>query len=186
MTLSDITKECKDKMNKVVNSLNSDFASIRSGRANPGVLDRIKVNAYEQLMPLNQLASISVPEARLIIIEPWDKTLLGLIEKAILKSDLGINPVNDGKIIRLAIPPLTEERRKQYVKQAKAVSEERKIGIRNIRRGMNDKIKKEEKENSLSEDESKNWQEKMQEITNSYIDKISKLTEEKEKEIMEV
>jgi ribosome recycling factor len=173
-------------MNKTVESLISEFSSIRSGRANPGILDRIKVSAYEQMMPLNQVASISVPEARLIVVEPWDKSLLGAIEKALLKSDLGINPINDGKIIRLAIPPLTEERRKQYVKQAKAVAEDRKTVIRNIRREMNEKIKGEEKAKSISEDDSKKWQEKIQEITNIFIDKITKLSEEKEKEIMEV
>lgn len=186
MTFDELKKECNDKMNKVIDSLNNEFASIRSGRANPGILDKIKVEAYGQAMPLNQMASISVPEARLIVIEPWDKSQLGSIEKAIHKSDIGINPINDGKIIRLAIPALTEERRKEYVKQAKSIAEDRKTGIRNIRRECNDAVKKEEKENSLSEDEAKKWQDKIQKITDSFIEKIDKITEKKEKEIMEV
>jgi ribosome recycling factor len=186
MTYDELEKDCKDKMNKVIDSLKHEFASIRSGRANPGILDKIKVDAYGQSMPLNQLATISIPEARLIVIEPWDKSLLGIIEKAIQKSDLGINPVNDGKIVRLAIPPLTEERRKEYVKQAKAMSEDRKTAIRNIRRDFNETVKKEEKQSTISEDNSKKWQEKIQKITDDYINKISKITDEKEKEIMEV
>jgi ribosome recycling factor len=185
-TYEQIKKECSEKMDKVIESLNAEFGSIRSGRANPSILDRIKVEAYGQTMPLNQLASISVPEARLIVIEPWDKSQLGPIEKAIQKSDIGINPVNDGKIIRLAIPPLTEQRRKDYVKQAKAISEEKKTIIRNIRRDENEKIKKEEKSHTISEDESKKWQDNIQKLTDSYIEKIVKLTETKEKEIMEV
>jgi ribosome recycling factor len=186
MTYDELEKDCKSKMNKVIESLKSEFASIRSGRANPGILDKIKVDAYGQSMPLNQLATISVPEARLIVIEPWDKSQLGPIEKAIQKSDLGINPINDGKIIRLAIPPLTEERRKEYVKQAKAMAEERKTAIRNIRREFNDIIKKEEKNSEISEDISKRWLDSIQKLTDQYVDKISNLTEEKEKEIMEV
>jgi ribosome recycling factor len=186
MTYDELEKDCKSKMNKVIESLKSEFASIRSGRANPGILDKIKVEAYGQSMPLNQLATISVPEARLIVIEPWDKSQLGSIEKAIQKSDLGINPINDGKIIRLAIPPLTEERRKEYVKQAKAMAEERKTAIRNIRRELNDIVKKEEKNSEISEDVSKRWLDSIQKLTDQYVDKISNLTEEKEKEIMEV
>ncbi len=186
MTFSEIEKDCKSKMNKVIESLRSEFAGIRSGRANPGILDKIKVEAYGQMMPINQLATISVPEARLIVIEPWDKSILGPLEKAIQKSDLGINPINDGKIIRLAIPPLTEERRKEYVKQAKSIAEDRKTAIRNIRREFNDMIKHEEKESNISEDESKKWLDNIQKITDEYVDKISTITEEKEKEIMEV
>ncbi len=186
MTFDELKKDCNNKMNKVIESLNNEFASIRSGRANPGVLDKIKIEAYGQTMPLNQMASISIPEARLIVIEPWDKSQLGSIEKAIHKSDIGINPINDGKIIRLAVPPLTEERRKEYVKQARAIAEDRKTGIRNIRREFNDIVKKEEKESSLSEDESKKWQDNIQKITDSFIENIDKITEKKEKEIMEV
>lgn len=186
MTIDDIKKECNEKMNKVIDSLNSEFAVIRSGRANPGILDKIRVDAYGQTMPLNQLATISVPEARLIVIEPWDKSQLGSIEKAINKSDIGINPINDGKIIRLAIPQLTEERRKEYVKKAKSISEQRKTVIRNIRREVNDSIKKEEKNSDISEDVAKRLQDKVQELTDSFIEKIDNITNTKEKEIMEV
>jgi ribosome recycling factor len=186
MTLNEVKKECKEKMDKVIDSLNSEFAGIRSGRANPKLLDKIMVEAYGQSMPLNQVATISVPEARLIVVEPWDKSLLGNVEKAIHKSDLGINPINDGKIIRLAIPPLTEERRKEYVKQAKSIAEDRKTAIRNIRREVNDKIKKEEKSSNISEDESKRFQDEVQTITDSYIEKIDNVTDAKEKEIMEI
>ncbi len=186
MTFGEIEKDCREKMDKVVDSLKHEFASIRSGRANPGILDKIRVDAYGQTMPINQLATVSVPEARLIVIEPWDKSQLASVEKAIHASDIGINPTNDGKVIRLAIPQLTEERRKEYVKQAKSLAEERKTAIRNVRRDFNDIVKKEEKDSNISEDESKKWLDKIQKITDEYVAKISNITDEKEKEIMEV
>lgn len=185
MTL-DIHKEMEEKMNKTIDSCSNEMSSVRAGRANPSLLDRISIDYFGVQTPLNQVANISSPEPRLIVVQPWDVNVLGDIEKSISQSDLGINPSNDGKIIRLSIPQLTEERRIELSKQVKGIGENSKIAIRNQRRDANDTIKKMVKSNDLTEDEGKQAEGKVQTITDKFVSKIDKLVEEKEKEIMEV
>ncbi len=169
-----------------IEALKKEFASIRTGRASLALLDGIVVNYYGVSTPLQQLTSLSIPESRLIAIQPWDPKIIPDIEKAIMKSDLGITPVNDGRMIRIQIPPLTEERRKQLVKVVKKKAEDAKIAIRNIRRDTIDELKKLEKEKHLSEDDVKRSQDEIQKITDSYITKVDEVLSHKEKEIMEV
>lgn len=176
----------EEKMNKTLEVLQSDFGTIRAGRANPHVLDKIKVDYYGTPTPLQQVGNITVPEARMIVIQPWEKSLLKAIEKAILTSELGINPTNDGSVIRLVFPELTEERRKDLSKEVKKKGEGAKVAIRNIRRDANDALKKMEKNNELSEDERKQGEEKIQKITDKMIAKVDAATEAKTKEIMTV
>ncbi|WP_312097929.1 ribosome recycling factor [Niallia sp.] len=176
----------KEKMNKAIQSYSRELASIRAGRANASLLDRITVDYYGAPTPINQIAGISVPEARLLVIQPYDKTILGDIEKAILKSDIGLNPSNDGSVIRLSIPMLTEERRKELVKNVKKESEEAKIAIRNIRRDGNDDLKKLEKNGDITEDALRGYNDDIQKLTDEFISKVDALTKEKEKEILEV
>jgi ribosome recycling factor len=176
----------EEKMKKTVASLKDGFASLRTGRASAALFDKIRVDYYGEKSPLNQVANISVPEARLIVIQPWDKTLIGEIEKAIRSSELSLNPSNDGKVIRIAIPPLTSERRKELVKLAKNQAEQSRVAIRNIRRDGNDELKKLLKDASITEDDEGKGVEDLQKLTNSYIDKVNLVLEEKEKEIMEV
>lgn len=173
-------------MNKVLTNLKSEFATIRTGRASTALLDKILVDYYGTPTPVNQVATISVPEPKMILIQPWETNMLQVIEKAILKSDLGLTPNNDGKVIRLILPDLTAERRKELVKYAKKKAEEAKVSIRNIRREYNDMLKKMEKNKEISEDDSKRSQEEIQKITDKYIDKADEILENKEKEIMEV
>lgn len=184
--LPDLLDETKVRMEKTIISLRDEFAHIRTGRASSNLVDRIKISYYDTLTPLKQIANISIPESNLIVIQPWDKNCLSEIEKAIWKSDLGLAPSIDGNIIRLTIPPLNEERRKELVKLVKKDAENGKISIRNIRREVNDLVKKEEKESNISEDECKNYQNKIQILTDEYTEKIDKLLKLKEKEIMEV
>jgi ribosome recycling factor len=176
----------KEKMTKAIQAYTRELASIRAGRASASLLDRITVDYYGAPTPVNQVAGISTPEARLLVIQPYDKTILGDIEKAILKSDLGINPTNDGSIIRIAIPQLTEERRKELVKVIKKESEEAKIAIRNIRRDANDEFKKLEKNGEITEDAHRGYSDDIQKLTDDHITKIDQITKDKEKEIMEV
>ncbi|WP_019242277.1 MULTISPECIES: ribosome recycling factor [Bacillus] len=176
----------KERMDKAVQSLSRELATIRAGRANASILDKVTVDYYGAPTPINQLAGISVPEARLLVIQPYDKTVLGEIEKAILKSDLGLNPSNDGSIIRIAIPALTEERRKELVKLVKKEAEESKVAVRNIRRDGNDDLKKLEKNNEITEDELRGYSDDIQKITDAHIVKIDDVAKEKEKEIMSV
>jgi ribosome recycling factor len=176
----------KEKMTKAIQAYTRELASVRAGRASASLLDRINVDYYGAPTPVNQLAGISTPEARLLVIQPYDKTILGEIEKAILKSDLGLNPSNDGMIIRIAIPQLTEERRKELVKVIKKEAEEAKIAIRNIRRDANDDFKKLEKNGEITEDAHRGFSEDVQKLTDEHINKIDQITKEKEKEIMEV
>ena len=182
--LEEIIAEMESKMQKSVVSLQKEFATIRTGRANPAMFESIRVDAYGSEMPLNQVATISIPEPRLVVIQPWDKGNLGAIEKAILKSDLSVNPSNDGNLIRIQIPDLTEERRKEYVKLARHKAEECRIAVRNIRRDGNDMVKDLEKEKEITEDESKAAQTRIQKITDKYIDEVQKNTDNKEKEIL--
>lgn len=174
------------KMAKSYDNLLSEFGAIRAGRANPHVLDRITVDYYGVPTPLQQVGNITVPEARMIQIQPWDTSLLKAIEKAIQTSDLGINPTNDGKLIRLVFPELTEERRKQLVKDVKKKGEGAKVAVRNIRRDANDSFKKLSKSSEVSEDEIKELEEKIQKMTDKYIKEIDKAVEEKSKEILKV
>ncbi len=172
------------KMQKSYDNLAGEYASIRAGRANPHILDKLTVDYYGTPTPIQQVGNISVPEARIILIQPWEKSLIKEIEKAILTSDIGINPSNDGTAIRLVFPELTEERRKELVKDVKKKAENAKVAVRNIRRDGNDAFKKIGKE--ISEDELKELEEKLQKVTDSYIQKVDKLMEEKSKEIMTV
>ena len=176
----------EDKMEKSLDVLLDEYASIRAGRANPHVLDRIRVDYYGTPTPLQQVGNVSVPEARMIVIQPWEKNLLKEIEKAILVSDLGINPTNDGNVIRLVFPELTEERRKDLAKDVKKKGEGAKVAIRNIRRDAIDSIKKMEKAGDISEDDLKQVEEKIQKITDKMIEKVDKAIETKTKEIMTV
>ncbi|MGP7817475.1 ribosome recycling factor [Niallia sp. 01092] len=181
-----VISQTKEKMNKAIQSYSRELASIRAGRANASLLDRISVDYYGAPTPVNQLAGISVPEARLLVIQPYDKSVLGEIEKAILKSDIGLNPSNDGSVIRLSIPMLTEERRKELVKNVKKESEEAKVAIRNIRRDGNDDLKKLEKNGEITEDALRGYNDDIQKLTDEFISKVDALTKEKEKEILEV
>jgi ribosome recycling factor len=178
--------QIEEKMEKTVSVLEEKFSEIRAGRANPAILNKIKVQYYGVPTPINQVAGISVPEARMIVIQPWDASILKDIEKAILTSDIGINPNNDGKLIRLAFPELTEERRKDITKDIKKLTEESKIAIRSIRRDAIDEAKKEQKDGELTEDEEKQAEEKIQKVTDKYIGIIDEVSVKKEKEIMSV
>lgn len=184
--ISDIKKDTEDRMAKTVSVYKEDLLTIRAGRANPSLLDKINIDYYGQATPLNQAASISAPEARLLVIQPWDANLIPEIEKAILKSDLGLNPSNDGKLIRLAIPQLTEERRQELTKVVKKNGESAKIAVRNIRREAMDDVKKLEKNKEITEDEQKVYEEDVQKLTDKYIKLIDQATENKEKELMEI
>lgn len=181
-----VLANAKERMTKAISAYTRELASIRAGRANASLLDRLSIDYYGAPTPVNQLAGISVPEARLLVIQPYDKSVLGEIEKAILKSDLGLTPSNDGNIIRLTIPQLTEERRKELVKVIKKDSEEAKVAVRNIRRDANDDLKKLEKGGEITEDELRGYSEDIQKLTDEYISKIDQITKEKEKEVLEV
>jgi ribosome recycling factor len=182
----ELKRKTTERMAGAIEALKKEFASIRTGRASLALLDTIVVNYYDVSTPLQQLASLSIPESRLIAIQPWDPKIIPDIEKAIMKSDLGITPANDGRMIRIQIPPLTEERRKQLVKVVKKKAEDAKIAIRNIRRDTIDELKKLEKEKHLSEDDVKRSQDEIQKITDSYIAKVDEVLTHKEKEITEV
>ncbi|MCR4676720.1 MAG: ribosome recycling factor [Sphaerochaetaceae bacterium] len=177
---------CEEKMKKSVNALTTDYMALRTGRASSALFDKIRVDYYGQETPLNQVASVSVPEARLVVIQPWDKSLLSAIEKAIQKSDLGLNPSNDGKLLRINFPPLTGDRRKELAKQAKTTAEASRVAIRNIRREGMDEIKKLQKNGEISEDEQAQAETDLQKLTDNYIGQINKIADDKEKEILEV
>ena len=174
------------KMDKSIQSLKKDLSTLRTGRANSNMLDTIKVDVYGQSMPIDQLATVSVPEARLISIQVWDKANIALIDSAIQKSELGINPQIDGQIIRLRIPDLTEERRKDLIKILKNMGEKGKVSIRNVRREANEELKKKLKEKIISEDENKNFEKNIQKLTDSSVENIEKILSEKEKEILQI
>ena len=179
-------KEFERKMDKTLEVLASDFGTIRAGRANAQVLDRITVEYYGVPTPLNQVGTISSPDPRTLVIQPWDTTLLRAIEKAIQVSDLGINPQNDGRVIRLAFPQLTEERRKELIKQVKKYGEDAKVAVRNVRRDANDQLKKLEKDKAISEDELKKATDDVQKLTDRYVAKVDEKCAAKEKEIMDL
>jgi ribosome recycling factor len=183
---AEVRKRLKERMDKAIDALKKDLASIRTGRASLSIFDGILVDYYGTPTPINHLATLSIPESRLITIQPWEPKMIQEIERAIQKSDLGLNPTNDGKIIRVAIPPLTEERRKQIVKHVHKRGEEAKIAIRNIRRDANEEVKRLEKEEHLSKDETKRSLDEIQKITDSYIKKVDEIVKHKEDEVMEV
>ena len=179
-------QECEGKMKKTIDALHHEFEGLRAGRANPAVLDRVTVEYYGSQTPIAQVGSISIPEARTLIIQPWDAGILGNIERAIIKADIGINPNNDGKVIRLIFPTLTEERRKELVKDVHKYSEGAKVAIRNIRRDTIEKYKDMKKKSEITEDDLKSTEKDIQDLTDKYVKEIDKLTQEKEKEIMTV
>lgn len=184
--IKDIEKTMFEKMEKTINVLKSELVSIRAGRANPALLDRIVVECYGSDMPLNQVGNVSAPEPRVLMISPWDPKTIPMIEKAIQKSDLGMNPTSDGKIIRLIVPQLTEERRKELIKKVKKDGEEAKVAVRNIRRDANESLKKLKKDNEITEDELKKSEDDTQKTTDKFIREVDKLVEAKDKEMMEV
>lgn len=184
--LKDTLKELEERMNKTISFMQEEFSAIRAGRANPHVLDRITVDYYGTQTPLQQVGNVSVPEARMILIQPWDKSLLKEIEKAILTSDLGINPTNDGSVIRLLFPELTEERRKALAKDIRKKGEAAKVAVRNIRRDGADAFKKMEKANEITEDDLADANEKLQKLTDKAVERIDKAVEVKDKELMTV
>ncbi|KOA20865.1 ribosome-recycling factor [Clostridium homopropionicum DSM 5847] len=184
--IKEIIQKSEEKMDKTISILKKELATMKAGKANPTMLDRISVEYYGSETPINQLAGISSPEPRVLLIQPWDKASLKSIEKAILQSDLGINPSNDGNVIRLIVPELTEETRKQIVKKVKKSGEDGKVAIRSIRRDANDKIKNLKKENEITEDEAQSAEESMQKLTDKFIKKIDEVVIEKEKEVMSV
>ncbi len=186
LTMDELMREIERKMDKAIDVLNGDFKKVRTGRANPAILDNVNVDYYGTPTPLNQVGNISVPDPQMIVIAPWEKKMLSEIEKAIQRADLGMTPQNDGNIIRLPIPPLTEERRKELVKQVKKLGENAKIPIRNVRREGNDKLKKMEKNKEISQDDQKQQMAKIQTVTDEHIKNVDELIAAKEKELMEV
>ena len=181
-----IEQNYSTKMDKTIQSYKKEISSLRTGRANPSMLDIVKIDVYGQLMPINQLATVSVPEARLITIQVWDKSNVSLIDSAIQKSELGINPQIDGQIIRIRIPDLTEERRKELIKVLKSMGEKSKVAIRNIRREANEELKKNLKDKIISEDDNKNFEKNIQKLTDANIENIDKILLDKEKEIIQI
>jgi len=179
-------KNYSDKMDKTIQSFKKDLSSLRTGRANAAMLDMIKVDVYGQIMPINQMATVSVPEARLITVQVWDQSNIKAVDAAIQKSDLGINPQIDGSVLRLRIPDLTEERRKDLIKVLKNIGEKNKVAIRNIRREANDELKKLIKDKKISEDENKIFEKNIQKVTDEHISNIEKILNEKEKEILQI
>ncbi len=184
--IEELYADTEERMKKAVESVRRELASIRTGKATPALLDGIKLDYYGTMAPLSQVANISVPDPKLLVIQPWEKRLIPDIVKAIQKSDLGLNPLADANVVRLPIPPLTEERRKDLVKLVKKLAEEGKIAVRNIRRDSNDALKKAEKDKDISEDESRKAQEQVQEITDKYTERLDELVKKKEEEVMEV
>jgi ribosome recycling factor len=182
----EVVRNTSEKMVKSVEALKLDLNRIRTGRASLSLLDGITVDAYGSTMPINQLATLTIPESRLIVIQPWDPQVLGPIEKAILKSDLGLTPVNDGKLIRISIPQLTEERRKEMVKRVKKIAEEYRVAIRNLRRESNDALKKQKENKEISEDEMFKLQDEVQKVTDKFVKNIDDIAVGKEQEVMEV
>lgn len=186
MATEEVFQEAEDKMKKAIESLKRELGNIRAGRATPAMLERVSVDYYGTPTPVNQVANVSAPEPRMLVIQPWEKNMLSVIEKAILKSDLGITPNSDGSVIRLSIPQLTQQRRTELVKMTKKSAEEAKVAIRNLRRDANELLKKLEKDKAVSEDENKRAQEEMQKLTDKYVKEVDRISEGKEKEIMEV
>ncbi len=186
MTRDKIRGQAEERMKKSIQALHEEFKTLRGSRASQALFEKIRVDYYGNKVPLNQVATISIPEARLVIIQPWDRSVLAEIEKAIQKSELSVNPNNDGKVIRISIPPLTEDRRKELVKHTKNTAEQSRVSVRGVRRDANEEIKKAKSDSELSEDEAKKATDEIQKLTDKYIEEINKLLEAKEKEILEV
>lgn len=184
--LDEIRTDTERKMQKTVAAITEELAGVRSGKASPALLDNVKIDAYGQKMPLNQVASVSVPDPKSLVVQPWDKTLLGDIVKAIQSAELGFNPQVEGPIIRVPVPPLSEERRRELVKHCKKVAEEGKVAVRNIRRDANERLKKTEKDKKISQDELREGTDKIQHLTDKYIEDIDTIVARKEKEVMQV
>lgn len=184
--LDSVMKSAQERMAKAVETFRRDLVTVRAGRATPNMLDKITVEYYGAQVPVNQVGNVTVPEPRQLVITPWEKSMLGEVEKAIQKSDLGINPTNDGAVIRLIIPALTEQRRQELVKQVRKMSEESRVAVRNIRRDANDELKKAEKQGDISEDENRRGMDKIQNLTDKYVSEIDSVTRAKEDELMEV
>ncbi len=184
--MNTVIKKADEKMAKSVSHLEVEFSEVRAGRANPSVLDKVRVDYYGSPTPINQVAAVSITEARTLTIQPWDKTLLKAIEKAIQTSDIGINPQNDGTVIRMIFPPLTEERRKEIVKEIAKMGEDTKVAVRSIRREAMDKLKTMKKNGEITEDDQKHGEKKIQDKTDSHIKTIESMTEKKQKQIMEI
>jgi ribosome recycling factor len=179
-------QKARQRMEGAIEALRREFAGVRTGKASPALLDSVKVEAYGSVMPINQVGTVSAPEARMLIVQPWDKGLIKAIEKGLRESDLGINPSNDGQVIRIPIPALTEERRREYVKMLHKLTEEARVAVRNVRRDANDEVKHRQKDEGLSEDDIRREQGEVQKLTDQFIAKIEELMKHKEAEIMEV
>ncbi|HEX2209931.1 MAG TPA: ribosome recycling factor [Longimicrobium sp.] len=179
-------QKARQRMDGAIEALRREFAGVRTGKASPALLDTVKVDAYGSPMPLNQVGTVTAPEARMLVVQPWDKSLIKAVEKALRESDLGLNPSNDGQVIRIPIPPLTEERRKEYVRLLHKLTEEARVAVRNVRRDANDEIKHRQKDEGLSEDDVRREQAEVQKLTDQYVAKIEELMKHKEAEIMEV
>lgn len=184
--MEQVFKDIEKRMGNTIEVLKQEMATLRAGRANPSLLDKVHVEYYGVPTPLNQVANISAPEPRMLLVQPWDKGIIGDVERAILKSDLGLNPNNDGNIIRINIPQLTQERRQDLVKVVKKNGEETKVSIRNVRRDANDTLKKAEKKGDISEDDFRRFQDEVQEVTNKYTQQVDDVVNRKEAEIMEI
>ncbi|MCR4418926.1 MAG: ribosome recycling factor [Clostridia bacterium] len=182
--MQDLLKDVNERMQKACEVLRKELAALRAGRASPALLEKIEVDYYGVPTPVNQVATITAPDARLLVVQPWDKSLVPKIEKAILKSDLGVNPTSDGTVVRIPIPPLTEERRKEMVKVVRKKGEEARVAIRNVRRDGNERVKGAEKEGLISEDQAKRTQEEIQKLTDKYIKEVDRILEAKEEEIL--
>jgi ribosome recycling factor len=184
--LEDVVKSAQQRMEKAIQALKRDLATVRAGRATPAMLDKVMVEYYGTQMPVNQVSTVSVPEPRQLLITPWDKSMLAEIEKAIQKSDLGLNPMNDGSTIRLVIPPLTDERRQELAKVVRKMAEEARVAIRNVRRDANDDLKRMEKAGDVSEDEVRRGMDRIQALTDRFVAEVDKMVEVKEREITEI
>jgi ribosome recycling factor len=178
--------EARQQMESAIEALRREFSGVRTGKASPALLDTVKVDAYGSHMPLNQVATVSAPEPRLLVVQPWDRAMMGPIERAIRESDLGLNPSNDGKVVRVPIPPLTEERRKEYVRLLHKMAEEARVAVRHARKEANDAIKAQQKAGEVSEDDARREQDEVQKLTDRYVEKIDELMKHKEAEVMEV
>lgn len=184
--MDDFTKKIKEKMNKTIGAFENELASVRAGRANPAILDKIMVDYYGSPTPIQQMAAVSVAESRILVIQPWDKSTISAIERAIQKSDIGINPTDDGNVIRVAFPQPTEERRRELVKDVKKIAEESKIAVRAVRRDANEGIKKQRKDGDITEDDQKDLEKEIQDLTDDFIKQIDQIAAAKEKEVLEI
>jgi ribosome recycling factor len=179
-------QQARQRMDKAIDALRREFSGVRTGKASPALLDTVRVDAYGSHVPLNQVATVSAPEPRLLLIQPWDRAMVGPIEKALQTSDLGLNPNNDGKLIRVPIPPLTEERRREYVKLLHKMAEEARVAVRQARKEANDAIKNRQKDGELSEDQARREQDEVQRLTDQHVEQVDELLKHKEAEVMEV